>query len=123
PHASLQVAELDDAERHIDGGRGLLFVFDFRLGKRGAAVETPVHGLHALVEMPILDDAAEGAQLLRLVSRRHGEIRMIPVPEHTETLEVRALLIHLLLGESPAGSPERRGVELLSRAAMLLLHL
>src|SRR6185437_2656662 len=84
---------------------------------------TPVHGLHALVEVSVLDNAAESTQLLRLISRRHREIGVVPVSQHTQALEVRALQIHLLLRERPASRPESGRVDLLPRAAVLLLHL
>src|SRR6202007_765408 len=60
---------------------------------------------------------------LRLVSRRHREIGTIPVPEHSQALEVDPLLIHLLLRERPAGGSEGTRIQLLPRAAVLLLHL
>jgi hypothetical protein len=71
--------------------------------------------------MTVGDDAAEGAQLLGLVSGRHREIRTLPVAEHTETLEVAALLLDLLGRERAAGRAERVGVELLPGPPVLLL--
>src|SRR4029077_18487100 len=111
------------AKAHIDRRRGALLVLDLRFGESGAAVQAPVHRLHALVECAVLDDAAEGAQLLRLVLRRHGEIRSLPVPEYPQALEVAALQLDLLLRVSATGGPESAHVELAARAAVLLLDL
>ena len=112
-----------DAERHVDGRGHLLLVLDLGFGERRAAVEAPVHGLHALVEVAVGDDAAEGAQLLRLVLRRHGEVGMVPVTQHAEALEVGALQIDLLVRKGAAGGAEGAGVQLVARPAVLFLDL
>ncbi len=82
-----------------------------------------MHGLHALVEVSVTDDAAESAQLLRLVARRHGEVRPVPVPENAEPLEVGTLQIDLLVRIGAAGGTKGLRVELLAGAAVLFLHL
>src|SRR5690348_4523771 len=85
--------------------------------------EAPMHGLDTFIEVPVTDDLAERSQLLRLERRIHSAIGMIPVAQHPQTFEVRALQIDLLLRISAASSTEGRNVELAARAAMLLLHL
>jgi hypothetical protein len=80
-------------------------------------------GLHALVEMSVADDLAEGAQLLRLVRRVHGAIGVVPVAQHAQSLEVHALQFYLLLRIGATRGAKGRRVELLARAAVLLLHL
>ncbi len=122
-HARRQVLVVGHAEAHVNRRRGLLLVLHFRLGERRAAVQAPVHRLYALVEVPVLDDAAEGAQLLRLVAGGHGQVRPLPVPQDPQALEVGALQVDLLLRVGAAGRAERLRVELLARAAVLLLHL
>src|SRR5205823_3198751 len=77
----------------------------------------------ALVEVSVADDAAEGAQLLRLVARRHGEVGSVPVAEDTEPLEVSALQIDLLVRIGAAGGAKGLRVELLAGPAVLFLHL
>ena len=113
PQARGEVGVVGHAERDVDRRRDVLLVLDFRLGERRAAVEAPVHRLHALVEVAVLDDAAEGAQLLRLVARRHGEVGALPVAEDPEALEVGALQVDLLLRVGAAGGAEGLRVELL----------
>ena len=90
--ACLQIAVVEHPEAHIDGGRGVILVLHFGLGERRAAVEAPVHGFDALVEVAVGDDATEHPDLVRLVLRVHGEVGMIPVTQHAQTLEIHALL-------------------------------
>ena len=85
--------------------------------------ETPVHRLEALVHMAVVDDEGEGAQLLRLVARHHRQIRVLPIAEHPEALEVRALRIDLLVGVLAAGGAKCLGIELLPHPAMRFLDL
>jgi hypothetical protein len=80
-------------------------------------------GLHALVEVAVGDDAAEGAQLLRFVTRRHGEIGVVPVTENAESLEVGALQCDLLTRVRAAGGAKGLRVELAARSAVRLLDL
>ena len=82
PDARRKVRPVGHRERDVDRDRGLVLVLDFSLGERGATVETPVHGLRALVEMAVGDDAAESADLLRFERGRHGHIGTVPVAEH-----------------------------------------
>src|ERR1700733_4650572 len=48
---------------------------------------------------------------------------MIPITQHTEALEVRALQVDLLLRVGAAGGTKSRDVQLVSRPPVLLLHL
>src|SRR6185295_11857945 len=123
PHALLELAVADHRKRHINRRRGLVLVFDFGLGQRRAAIEAPVHGLYALIEVSVADDLAERADLLRLVLRRHRDVRVVPITEHAETLERRALQLDLRLREFAAGGAELRRRELLPGAPVLLLDL
>ena len=66
-------------------------VFDLRLGQRGARAGAPVDGFLALVNQPALHEFAERADDLRLVAGVEREVRMFPVAEHAQTLELAAL--------------------------------
>ena len=118
-----EVGPVDDLEAHVDRRRSALLVLDLRLGERGAAVEAPVHGLVALVEMAVTDDLGECTQLLRLVARREREVRVRPVAHDAEPDEVLALHVHLLVRVLAAGMAERLRVEPLRVAAQRLLDL
>ncbi len=119
--AAREIRAVHDAERNVHRGRGPLLVLDFRFGQRGAAVQAPVHRLRTPVQVSVVDHLAECANLLRLVARIHRQVRVLPVAEDTEAPEIPALGLDLCGGEGAAGSPERRGVELVPRLAVLLL--
>ena len=121
--APRQVFAIDNAEGHIDRRRGFVLVFDLGLGQCRAAVQAPVHGLGALVQVTIGDDLAQRADLLRLELRIHRQVRLVPVAEHTQALEVLALDLHLFHRIGAAGGAEGTRVQLLADAAMLLLDL
>ena len=78
-------------------------------------------GLCALVEVAIADDAPKGTQLLRLVGGIHGAVGPLPVTEHAESLEILALLRHLLLSESAASGSKSIDVEFAAGASDFLL--
>jgi hypothetical protein len=83
-----------------------------------AAVKAPVHGLEAAVDKAALHHALEGADLVGLVAEVHGAVRVLPVAQHAQALEVRHLDGDLLGGEGTA-----LGLHLVARqvAAVLLL--
>ncbi len=121
--SSREIGPVDDFEAHVDRRRRAFLVLDLGLRERGAAVEAPVHGLVALVEMAVADDLGERAQLLRLVARRQREIGVLPVAHDAEPDEVPALHVHLLGRVLAAGVAERLRVEPLRVAAQRLLDL
>ncbi len=83
-------------------GRLAVVVLDLELGQRRAAVEAPVHRLQAAVDEAALDDPLQHADLAGLVAEVHGPVRMVPVAEHADALEVGHLLRDLLGGVGAA---------------------
>ena len=108
---------------HVDGWRHLVPVLDLGLGQGGRAVETPVHRLHALVQVPVVDDAGQRAQHVCLVAGIQGAVGMIPVAQHTKPLEVFPLQVDLAQGVFPALPAERGRVHLVAHLADLFFHL
>ncbi len=82
-----------------------------------------MHRLEALVHVAILDDEREGAQLLGLETRHHRHVRMIPIAEHPQTLEVGALRIHLFQRIGTACGAKGLRVDLLPHPTMGFLDL
>ena len=76
-----------ERELDVDRRRGVLLVLDFRLGQRGAAVDAPVDRFLALVDEPLLDEAAQRARDRRLVPEVHRHVGMRPIAEDAEPLE------------------------------------
>jgi hypothetical protein len=79
-------------ETHVDlGAHVVLVVFDLGLGERGAARDAPVHGLLGLVDEVLLDEAGQLAHDGGLVFGGHREIRLVPLAEDAEALELLLL--------------------------------
>src|ERR1700733_13426695 len=72
--------------------------------------------------MAVANDLSQRPDLLRLIPRIHRQVRMIPVTEHAQALEVVALRVNLRARECAAGGAKTHGVELLARLAVFLFH-
>ena len=81
-----------------------------------------MHRLEPAIQMAVVDDLAERANLLRLIARIHGQIRMIPIAKHAETFEVGALCLDLLAREFAARRAKGARVEFVARLAVFLFH-
>jgi len=108
---------------HIDRRGGMALVLDFGLGKCRAAVRTPVNRLITALEMALADDLTEGTQNIGLGLRVHCQIRVLPVAQHTQALEVLALPGNLLAREIPTGIAKMRWCHGITGLADGLLHL
>ena len=103
-------------------GERLVLVFHFGLGQGRPAIRAPVHRLETVVDVAVFDDPAESAQDVGLECEVHSQIRMVPVPEDREALEVLALPLHLGRRVFPAGMAEAGRVHLNPCFPELLLH-
>ena len=84
------------AKGDVDRRRRAVRVLDLELGQRRAAVEAPVHRLQAAVDEAALDQPLQDADLAGLVAEVHRPVRMLPVAEDADPLEVDHLLGDLL---------------------------
>ncbi len=107
-----------DVDRDVDA----VFVLDFGFGQRALAVEAPVDGLQATIDVALLQHLAQRADLVGLVLVRHRRVRMVPVAEHAEPLELLALVVDLL-GGVRARQPLRFGGGEILAVRLLDLHL
>ena len=71
--------------------------------------------------MAVGDDASERADDVGLELKIHGEVRMLPVADHTETLEILALAVDLRARIFAAGLAELGGLHLVAGLADLFL--
>ena len=82
---------LHDLERNVDLGRDDVLIFDLGLGERGLFDGAPHHRLGSAVHL------AGGGELEQLGDDRglagvvHREVRVVPVAEHAQPLELGAL--------------------------------
>jgi len=97
-----QLVGLRAGKGHVQRLALLVGVLDLELGQRRAAVEAPVHRLQAAVDEAALDHALERPQLARLVGEIHRAVRVRPVAQHAQALEVDHLLRDLLGGVGAA---------------------
>ncbi len=93
-------------ELHVHGGDGVVLILDLGLGQRGLVLGAPVDRLEPLVDVPVLVHLAEHAHFLRLEALVHGQVGVLPVGDHAETLEALALPVNVLFGVGVAGGAE-----------------
>ena len=87
-----------DCESDIDGDILPVLVLDFRFGQGTLTVEAPVHRLESAVQVALLEQLPECANLVGFVAIRHGRVRMLPIAEHPEPLELGLLAHDLFAG-------------------------
>src|SRR5215467_9326318 len=78
--------------------RALVLVLHLGLRERGSAVHAPVDRLEVLVDEPASDEAPELARDHRLVRRIHRDVRIVPVAEHAQALELASLDVDEAVG-------------------------
>src|SRR5690606_6550658 len=77
--------------------------------------------LHPAGEVAVVDDPGQRADLAGLVAEIERAIRVVPVADHAQALEVLALDLDLGLGVFAALLPELGGVQLDPDLAVLFL--
>ena len=100
------LGSLGDGEAHVDGGRGMVVVFDFGLGQGRLFDRRPHHRLGAPVERPVHQELAQLADDLGFGREAHGRVGVVPIADDAEALEFLALDVDPLLGEFPAFAAE-----------------
>ena len=120
----VEVAQLAEVVVHgeldIDGGAGVVLIFDLGLGQGGLVVVAPVDGLQALIDIALLVHRAKDLDLFGLEAGVHGLVRMLPIAKDAEALEALHLHIDIMLGKIVAGGAEGRDGHLLAVQLVLL---
>ena len=80
-----------DRKLHVNGGVVALLIFHLGFGESGLRAGAPEDRLLRLVHQAFLNENRERTQDLRFVFGIHRQIRMFPVAEHAEPLELFAL--------------------------------
>ncbi len=104
--------------------RDLITVLDFGFGQSGLASGAPVDRLRALVDQTPAVEFGKDAHVPGLVLGLQREVRVVEVPAHTESLELRLLDAHVLQ-RIIAAERAQRGLRRLGHLhrAEVLLHL
>ena len=105
-----------ERERHVDRRRNVIAVLDFGFRQRRAAIEAPMHRAQSPVHVAVLDHLAQHADFGRVVLRRHREIRLEPIADHSQPPEVRALQVDPFLR---FGAAQLAQLELGNRARLV----
>src|SRR5580704_9651003 len=87
---------------HVDGGAGVIFVFDFGFGERGAVDETPINRFPAAIDVALFDEIEERASDGGLVFMAHSQIGIVPAAKNAEALEIPLVLLDKARGELTA---------------------
>ena len=82
-------------EGDVDRRARLVLVFHFGFGQCGLAVKAPVHGLETAVDVALFHDVLQGTDFVCFRVEAHRAVRIVPIAEHAQTLEVGALQIDL----------------------------
>ena len=98
------------AVAHIHALAHMIGVLDLGLGQRGAARDAPIYGLFPAIDEALLDEVREEAQFVGLVFFVQREVRIFPVAEHAEALELHALDVDVFAGISLARGADGRGI-------------
>ena len=88
-----------DRKLHVDRGVVPVLVFDLGFGQRGLRAGAPEHRLLALINEALFDEDGEGADDLRLVGGIERQIRVLPIAQDAEPLELLALDVDELARE------------------------
>ena len=92
----------DDREADVDRGRNLVPVLDLGLGQGGPAVDAPMDGTLALVNIAVFEEGAQVLEDLSLVGRMHSQVGRVPGAQDAEALELVPLDADEPLGVLPA---------------------
>src|SRR5713101_4134357 len=95
-------AAANHGKLYPDGRAGVIFVFDFGFGERGAVVNAPVDWLAPAVDVALLHEIEKSAGDGGLVLMAHRQIGIVPATENAEALEIFFVLLDVAGGELPA---------------------
>src|SRR6266436_2845100 len=95
-------AAANHGKLYPDGRAGVVFVFDFGFGERGAVVDAPVDWLAPAIDVTLLHEIEKGTGNGGFVFMAHRQIGIVPAAENAETLEIFFVLLDVAGGELPA---------------------
>ena len=116
----------DHGKTHRDRRRGMVVVLDLGLGERGLLDHRPHHRFLAAIELAREQELGELAEDPGFGAVVHRGVGIVPVAEHAQALELRALDVDPVQRELAALAAElgrRDGVLVLAGLAVALLDL
>ena len=104
---SINAGSLRKRKLHVNRRTRVLVVFDFGFGQRRLIVNAPVDRPRAFVDVATLDEASKQPRRFRFVVVRHREVRIVPLAQNAEPLEVSRLALQCLGRVFTAGAANR----------------
>ena len=99
---------VDQRQLDVDARRAVVLVLDLGLGERGAVARAPHDRLLAAVEVTAARELRQRAGDRALVARIERQVRVLPVAEHAEPLELAALDVDVAQRELAAQPADLR---------------
>jgi hypothetical protein len=116
-------ARLGERKLDVDRRRGMILVFDLRLGQRRAAMNAPVDRLLPLGYQSLFHELAERPGDRRLIPEVHRQVRLVPRAEDAEPLELLRHRADEALGVRTARAAEVGHRHLALLGSELAVHL
>src|SRR5450830_1305308 len=95
---SRQFFRFGEFEADVDRRIAFFRVFHFRLGQGRLAVKAPVDRFQTTVDIAFFQQLAQRTQLVRFITMRHGQVRIVPFAQHAQTDKVFLLALNLHIG-------------------------
>ena len=102
-------AILNKLVSHVDGRAAVILILHFRFRQRGRIVNAPVHRLAPAVDVAFLHKVQKSSGNRGFIVKAHGQIRIVPLAENSEPLEIALVLLHIARCEFAAQLAELRG--------------
>ncbi len=87
---------------HEDRRAAVIFVFDFRFRERRRIVNAPINRLAPAIDVAFLHEFQECAGNRGFVAEAHRQIRIVPLPEDSQPLEIALVLLDIARSEFAA---------------------
>ena len=114
---------IGQGKTHVDRRRGVVVILHFRLGQRRVAGAAPVNGLLGARHAPGGHKLCKFTGSDGFICRIHAHIGVIPVAQHTQTLEFLALYIKPFIGILAAELAHHMGGQVFLLFLEVLLNL
>src|SRR5438874_11715254 len=95
-----------DRKFDIDALTEMVMVFHLGLGQGRARRDAPINRFLATINKAFLNDVSEETELVRFVLLVESQVRIVPIAQDTEPLELRALQVDVLSSVSFASLPD-----------------
>ena len=122
-HSAEQVTFIGYGKTHIDCRRLFIQILHLCFRQCGAAIQTPVYRLKTPHKVLRFNHLAQRTHNVRFGLVIHGQVRRIPISQHSQPLKIGLLSGYLFLRVFAASIAKRARIHPYAYLADLLLHL